>query len=158
MKKIEEIKNHLEDYVAEGIGQIQIDDEVYTEYDKYTSFWEQSMTKSPDRTQTGAMPNLNTISTFESFHVTVHYDIMPIDDFRRLMKQFKGKQTIGVDKKIEVTFKGYDHIYNQVVTRRMYLATPQMPDYYELPLGDGRVAVAGVHNYTLEFIDTNNAV
>ena len=157
MNSIELTKTEKEKYVASGIEEFFVDEEKYTAFDNITFFWEKTNVKSPERTNSGAMGDINNmIATFVTPHFTVHYDLMPINDFRRIMKQFIGKTNAGENGKTEFSVTVYDPIYNKVITKRMYLGTPNTPTYWTETLDDGRVCVLGVQNYTLEFIGTNN--
>lgn len=156
MNVIEYLLNNKESYVAEGIDSFSVDNERYSGVTTSKSFWEKTFVKSPDRTNNGAMGDINNnISTFVTFHYIATFDLMPIDDYRRLMKQFNGNE-VGIDDKTEFDVTCYDHIYDRVITKKMYLTTPNMPDYWTETLDDGRVAVLGVRNFTVEFVGTNN--
>lgn len=156
MNEIEYLLNNKENYVAYGIDTFQVDNETYSGVTTCKSFWEKTFVKSPDRTNNGAMGDINNlISTFVTFHYIATFDLMPIADFRRLMKQFNGNEA-GIDDKTEFDVMCYDHIYDRVIIKKMYLITPQMPEYWTETLDDGRVAVLGVRNFTVEFVGTNN--
>lgn len=157
MNNIELTKTEKEEYVTNGINEIFVDDERYTDFDNITFFWEKTNVKSPERTMNGSMGDINNIiATFVTPRVTIHYDLMPISDFRKLIKQYIGKEEAGVDGKTEFNVTVYDPIYDKVITKKMYLGTPSTPTYWTETLDDGRVAVLGVQNYTIEFIGTNN--
>lgn len=149
MNDIEEILNDKENYVANGMAEYWVDNERYTNYTDYTFMWELSYNKSPERSQSGATGNLDTnYSTFLTAHMTVTYSLMSIDDYRRIMKQFYTKRQFNV--------KCYDPVYDTIITKQMYFATPSTPKFRTVTNDDGTVSILGVDNYTVELIGTNN--
>lgn len=149
MNDIEEIINNKEDYVATGMVQYQIGGEKYTGYSDYSFIWELSYNKSPERSQSGATGDLDTnYSTFLTAHMIATYSLMTIDDYRRIMKQFYSKRQFSV--------RCYDPVYDKMITKQMYFATPSTPKFRYIANDDGTVSLVGVDNYTVELIGTNN--
>lgn len=149
MNEIEEILKNREDYLADGTQYYMIDGTSYSGYSDYTFIWEKSYIKSPSRTQDGSMGNLQTLSTFVTPHMTATYNLMSIDSYRSIMKQYLSKN------EFEVTC--YDPVNNELTTNKMYFATPNTPKFYYLAREDGSgVDLIGVENYTVELIGTNN--
>lgn len=151
MNSIEEAVNNRSENVATQMAQFQVDDQTYTDYGDYTFIWEKTYVKSPSRTQSGAMGPLDGVTgkpTFVTPHMTATYEIMPIADYRRLVKQALSKN--------EFTVICFDTIYNQQTTNKMYFATLTSPKYITRKEDDGTVTLVGVQNYTVELIGTNN--
>lgn len=155
MNRLEEILTHKEQYVVSGSDKYTIDGTEYRGFTKITFFWEKTYVNQPGRTMSGAMGNLDTLSTFCTPHLIVDYDIMPINDFRAIMKLYNGQTTVGENPRNEFVVKCYDPIYERETENIMYLTTPKTPDYYTEILDDGRMAILGVKNYTIELVGTN---
>ncbi len=144
---VEETIANRSSYIADGMEQFTVDGVVYSGYAKYTFMWERSYVKSPVRSGDGSIGNLETYSTFNTAHLIVDYSVMSIGDYRNMMKQYLEKN--------EFIVNCYDPIYNQMIEREMYFATPEKPEYYCLANSDGKVELLGVQNYTVELIGTN---
>ena len=69
--------------------------------------------------------------------------MMHIDDYRKLMKLLKSKNSFSVTC--------YDIVEDKRVTHEMYFAPPSMPIIYQQYL-----MALGVQEYTIELIGTNN--
>lgn len=148
MLDLENIINDSENYIAEDMDEIKIDEVPYNEYSEYTFTWEKTYVKSPERSSNGSMGNLNELyATFNTPHLTVKYDIMPIDAYRSVMKQLLSKNEFNVTC--------YDPIYNETITKKMYFATPSAPVYY-CKTENNVIKLLGVRDYTIELIGTNN--
>lgn len=149
MNSIEEILNNKANYIANGMAEYWVGNQVYTGYSDYSFIWEQSYVESPERSNAGATGDLDTNNAvFFTPHMTVTYTLMTIDDYRRLMKQFRDKR--------QYMCKCYDPIADKTITVQMYLATPNMPKFRTVVNDDNTVSLIGVDNYTVELIGTNN--
>lgn len=149
MNDIEEILNDRENYVAGGMSKFNLDGQEYTGFSDYTFAWELSYVTSPERSQSGAMGDLDT--TYPAFltpHVTITYSLMTIDDYRRFKQQLNNKR--------QFTGVFYDVEYDRTIAKQVYVATPSMPKLRTITNDDGTVSLIGVDNYTIELIGTNN--
>lgn len=122
--------------------------QIYTGYGEYTFIWEKTYVKSPGRSMDGSMGNLATQTTFVTPHMTATFDIMPINDYRRIVKQALSAN--------EFVVTCYDTINDVETTNRMYFGTLQSPKYLTRTDDDGTVTLIGVRDYTVELIGTNN--
>lgn len=143
-----DVLNNGDDYLAEEMAEYTIDDITYSGYSEYSFIWEKTYVKQIERSKDGSMGNLDTYATFIIPRMTVTYSLMTINDYRSIMKQFLEKN------EFDVTC--YDPIHNEKITRKMYFATPSAPKFWTQALGDGKVELLGVQNYTVELIGTNN--
>lgn len=155
MTKFEEILNNSTEYIADGIGSFIIDGVTYNGYGDYTFFWENTLVKQPNRAQDGSMGNLDTVASFVTAHMKATYSIMPITEYRKLMEQYLNKTNEGFLPRKHFSVTCYDPIYDEHITRDMYLATPETPKYVYRVEEDKKVSVIGVENYTVELIGTN---
>lgn len=148
MTDLENIINDSSNYVADGIGSYTVDGITYKDYGDYTFTWEKTYVKQLERSSNGSMGNLETYATFITPRMTATYDLMTINDYRSIMKQYLSKN--------QFTVTCYDPINNKMTTNTMYFATPSSPKYYYRTEGDKKVEIIGVQNYTVELIGTNN--
>ena len=155
MNGIEEAINNRSENVATNMGQFTVayvgDDpqpQTYVGLSDYTFIWEKSYVKSPNRSMSGAMGNLDTYATFVTPHMTATFDMMTISDYRKLVKQALSAN--------EFVVTCFDTIYNTEITHRMYFGTLSSPKYVTRTEDDGTVTLIGVRDYTVELIGTNN--
>lgn len=148
MTDFEELLNNREAYIAEGIGSFTVDDVVYKDYSDYVFVWEKTYVKQPERSQNGSMGNLDTYATFITPRMKVVFKPMPIDVYRTFIKQYLEKN--------EFTVTCYDTVNDEMITKKMYFATPAEPTYIYRYDDEKKVAIVAVDNYTVELIGTNN--
>lgn len=138
---------------------VKIDGITFTNYGQYSFIWEKSYVESPNRSNDGSMPTLNSAATFVVPHFTINFSIISIDDWRLLMRTHLEKN--------EHVVEFYDAVYNERITRKLYFATEEMPKFHVLnrrrfvegeQAFEDFCAIAGVEDYTLEMIGTNNSI
>lgn len=142
-------------YVADGIDQVVIGGNTFTNYGDFQFAWEKSYVKSPERSADGSIGNLNSYATFNTPHLIINFGLMSIDDYRKIMR-------LDLESN-EFIVKCYDPIYNRTFKGKMYFATPQMAKLFKLAKirFDGErweefVELVGVQEYTVELIGTNS--
>ena len=151
------LKNSLverrERYGTTAISHIVIDGNKFGGYKTFSSFWEKTYVKQPERSASGVIDNLNSYATFVTFHLKVDFAMMSIDDYRRLYNLMLDRS--------EFTVTAYNVLDNsQTHTCKMYFAPDQMPKLYAVARklqgqGDKYIEVLGVQDYTIELIGTN---
>lgn len=151
------LKNSLvirrERYGTTAISHIVIDGNTFSGYKTFSSFWEKTYVKQPERSTSGVIDNLNSYATFVTFHLKVDFAMMSIDDYRRLYNLILDRN--------EFTVTAYNVLDNsQPHTCKMYFAPDQMPKLYAVARklqgqGDKYIEVLGVQDYTIELIGTN---
>lgn len=150
------LKNSLverrERYGTTAISHIVIDGNKFGGYKTFSSFWEKTYVKQPERSASGVIDNLNSYATFVTFHLKVDFAMMSIDDYRRLYDLMLDRN--------EFTVTAYNVRTNQPYTCKMYFAPDQMPKLYAVARklqgqGDKYIEVLGVQDYTIELIGTN---
>lgn len=151
------LKNSLverrERYGTTAISHIVIDGNKFGGYKTFSSFWEKTYVKQPERSASGVIDNLNSYATFVTFHLKVDFAMMSIDDYRRLYNLILDRN--------EFTVTAYNVLDNsQPHTCKMYFAPDQMPKLYAVARklqgqGDRYIEVLGVQDYTIELIGTN---
>jgi hypothetical protein len=145
------LSERREVYGTKDIQHITIDGNRFGGYKTFTSYWEKTYIKEPERSASGVIENLNSYATFTTFHLKVNFAMMSIDDYRRLYDLMLSKN--------EFTVTAYNVIDNSRHTCKMYFAPDQMPKLYAVARklqGDRFVEVLGVQDYTIELIGTNN--
>lgn len=151
------LKNSLverrERYGTTAISHIIIDGNKFGGYKTFSSFWEKTYVKQPERSASGVIDNLNSYATFVTFHLKVDFAMMSIDDYRRLYNLMLDRN--------EFTVTSYNVLDNSTPhTCKMYFAPDQMPKLYAVARklqgqGDKYIEVLGVQDYTIELIGTN---
>ena len=150
------LKNSLverrERYGTTAISHIVIDGNKFGGYKTFSSFWEKTYVKQPERSASGVIDNLNSYATFVTFHLKVNFAMMSIDDYRRLYDLMLDRN--------EFTVTAYNVRTNQPYTCKMYFSPDQMPKLYAVARklqgqGDKYIEVLGVQDYTIELIGTN---
>lgn len=138
-------------YGSTDIQKVIIDGNEFTGYKTFSSFWELTYSKSPERSTGGVIGNLNSIPCFVTPHLKINFAMMDIDSYRRLYDLILDRR--------EFTVKYYDVVHNQIETQKMYFAPDQLPTLYAVARrlnGEEWVEVLGIQNYTVELIGTNN--
>lgn len=142
-----------ERYGTTAISHIVIDGNKFGGYKTFSSFWEKTYVKQPERSASGVIDNLNSYATFVTFHLKVDFAMMSIDDYRRLYDLMLSRN--------EFVVTAYNVLDNSTPhTCKMYFAPDQMPKLYAVARklqgqGDKYIEVLGVQDYTIELIGTN---
>jgi len=131
-----------EKYQETQLDRIEIDGEIIQGYFEYSFLEEKSYAKQPVRADDGSIPDLDSYTTFLTPRIIIKYNMMGIDDYRRLMKLMKSKNTFNVTC--------YDIVEDKRVTHQMYFAPTSMPIIYQQYLN-----TLGVKEFTIELIGTN---
>jgi GTPase SAR1 family protein len=138
-------------YAAVGIDKVIIGAEIFTDYSAFSFFWEKSYVKSPVRSGDGSITNLDSYATFLTPHLKIDFSLMSIDDYRRVMNLIYSGN--------EYTVTCYDITSGKITTNNMYFATEEMPKAWAIARelnGEEWVELAGIQDYTVEMIGTNN--
>lgn len=134
------------------IGKVVIDGNEFTNYKAFSFIWEKSYIKEPSRSSNGSIGNLNSYPTFVTPHLKIDFSLISIDDYRKLYNLILSRN--------EFTVTCYDIVNNSSTTNKMYFAPDQMPTLYavarQLSTGQSFVELAGIKDYTVELIGTNN--
>lgn len=130
------------DYLIRQLDRIRIDGEEILGYFEYSFLEEKTYKTQPVRADDGSIPDLENYATFLTPRLIIKYNMMQIEDYRKLMKKLKQKNVFNVEC--------YDIVEDKRVAHEMYFAPPQMPIIYQQYL-----AVLGVQEYTIELIGTN---
>jgi uncharacterized repeat protein (TIGR02543 family) len=132
-------------YERVQLDRIKIDDEEIQGYFEYSFLEEKSYVEQPTRSNDGSIGNIDEIETILTPRVIIKYNMMNIDDYRRLMKKLKSKNSFNVTC--------YDIVEDKMVTHQMYAAPSSMPKIYQQYL-----MAMGIQEFTIELIGTNNDV
>lgn len=143
------------EYRAVDIDKVIIDGDTFTNYGSFQFVWEKSYIKEPSRSGKGTIGNLNSYATFLTPHLIMNFSIMSIDDYRAIMRKDFEKN--------EFVVECYDPIYNKKVKQKMYFTTPEMAKLFTINKSrfngnawEDFIELAGVHDYTVEMVGTNN--
>lgn len=146
-RSVEEQRNRLplsyqDNYVRTQLDRIEIDGEEIQGYFEYSFMEEKSYKTQPVRSDDGSIQDLENYQTFLTPRLIIKYNMMEIEDYRKLMKKLKSKNSFVVTC--------YDIVEDKRVTHEMYFAPPQMPIIYQQYL-----MALGIQEYTIELIGTN---
>lgn len=149
-RSVEEQKARLpqsfqSNYETTVLDQIEIDGNVIQGYMEYSFLEEKSYFEQPARSLNGSIENINTYAVFFTPRLIIKYDMMHIDDYRKLMRLLQSKN--------EFSVTCYDPVLNTRVTHYMYAAPTSMPAIYQQYL-----MALGVKEFSLELIGTNNGL
>lgn len=147
----------LKEYIPKDIEFVTIGGKTYRNYGAFWFFWEKTLVKAPKRSTNGAMTNINNISSFLTGHLVIDFSVISIDDYRSLMRTHYEQN--------ETVVKCYDFIYNTVAELKMYFATEERKKLYIVNRNrfnagawEDFLVLAGVKDYQLEMIGTNNGL
>lgn len=132
------------------IDKVTIDNNTFTDYSAFSYIMEKSYVKSPVRSNSGAIGNLDSYAWFLTPHLKIDFGLMSIDSYRTIMKLIRSKNEFAVTC--------YDVVNDTDVTHNMYFATEQMPKLWAIAKalnGDEWVELLGIQDYTVELIGTN---
>jgi hypothetical protein len=139
---------------AKHIDQVTIDGNVFKDYSAFSFIMEKTFLKSPVRSNSGSINNLDSYASFLTPHLQINFGLMSIDSYRTMMKLIQSKN--------EFTVTCYDIVNDIDVTHNMYFATEQMPKLFtiasSLSGSNSYVELLGVQDYTIELIGTNTGV
>lgn len=143
------------EYLARDIDKVIIDGDTFTNYGDFQFVWEKSYVKSPERSASGTIDNLDSYATFVTPHLILNFSVMSIDDYRAIMRKDLERN--------EFVVECYDTIYNERISVKMYFATQQMAKLYTIAqkrhnnsVWEEFVEIVGVQGYTVELIGTNS--
>jgi hypothetical protein len=146
-RTVEEQKNRLpeafqENYEKTQLDRIEIDGEEILGYFEYSFMEEKTYKTQPVRSNDGSIQDLESYQTFLTPRLIIKYNMMAIEDYRKLMKKLKSKNTFVVTC--------YDIVEDKRVTHEMYFAPPSMPIIYQRYL-----MAMGIQDFSIELIGTN---
>lgn len=132
-------------YQSTVLDQVEIDGNIIQGYFEYSFLSEKSYFEQPERSLNGSMENINTYATFLTPRLIIKYNMMNIEDYRKLMMLLQSKN--------EFSVTCYDPVLDKRVTHLMYAAPTSMPIIYQQYL-----MAMGIQEFALELIGTNNGV
>lgn len=129
----------------------------FENYGTYSFVWQKTLKETPSRTDNGSMPQLRTIPFFITANLKIDFDLLSIDDYRRIMKLiYTGQNCYKV--------KAYDIVYDRMVIVEMYFQPEEMPKIFaiaEKVHGTGVSSnevldLVGVQDHTAQLVGTGN--
>lgn len=130
------------------------DNDKFNNYGTYSFVWQKTLKESPSRTDNGGLPQIRTIPYFITGHLKINFDLLSIDDYRRLMKLiYTGDNCYKV--------KAYDIVFDRMVIVEMYFQPEDLPTIYTISEnlqqgGDNIIDLVGVRSHTVEMVGTGN--
>lgn len=120
----------------------KIDGKEITCYASYSYFDAKSYVKSPVRSASGVIENLNSYATFLTPRLRVKFSFMPLETYRTIMKLIQSKN--------EFVVECYDIVWDKMKSWKAYFSTE---DYPELFIYD--LHTLGAIGYEIELQGTN---
>ena len=139
--------------IERHIDRITIDGNVFTDYKAYSFALLKSYVKSPIRSGSGVIENLNSYATFLTPQLQIDFSIISIDSYRALIKLLRSKN--------EFTVTCYDVVENMDVTYKMYFEPNELPKLYAIARalnGEDIVELLGVQDFTIKMVGTNSDI
>ncbi len=131
------------------------DNDKFRGYGTYSFVWQMTLKESPSRMDDGGLPQLRNIPSFITGHLKIDFDLLSIDDYRRIMKLLYGNE--------EHCFKvkTYDIVYDRMVILEMYFQPEDLPTIYSISEnlqqdGENIVDLVGVRSHKVEMVGTGN--
>lgn len=133
-------------YDAVQIDRIEIDGNTIQGYFEYSALLEKTYKEQPTRSNGGTIPDIDNYQCFFTYRLIIKYNMMQIEDYRKLMLLLDSKKNA-------FTVKFYDVVRDIMVTKQMYAAPTEMPIIYQQYL-----KVLGIKDFSIELIGTNNDI
>lgn len=101
------------------------DNDKFTNYGTYSFVWQKTLKESPERTDNGGLPQLRQIPYFITGNLKIDFDLLSIDDYRRLMKLiYTGNNCYKV--------KTYDIVFDRMIILEMYFQPEDLPKIFTM--------------------------
>jgi hypothetical protein len=142
-------------YSGIHLTSVTIDYDEFTNYGDFQFVWEKSYFEEPGRSSGGVIEDLDTYPTFVVPHLKIRFDIMSLDDYRRLIQidLLRNEHT--------VTF--FDPIFNRITRKKMYFAPSELKKLWTIQRmrqtsteWENFLEIAGAEEVTVELIGTNS--
>lgn len=148
---IENKAKYRVDVAGKSMHTVTINGNVFTDYSAFSFLWEKTYVKSPVRSGTGAIGNLNSYATFLTPHLKIDFSLMSIESYRTLMNLIYSAN--------EFVVTCYDVVNDKQTTNKMYFTTEEMPKLWTivdaLNGNENAIMLLGVQDYTVEMVGTN---
>lgn len=132
------------------------DNDKFSNYGTYSFVWQKTLKESPSRMDNGGLPQLRNIPSFITGNLKINFDLISIDDYRRLMKLIYNV------KEHCYKVKTYDIVYDRMVIIEMYIQPEEMPTIYAISDGlqqgnnDDIIDLIGVRSHVIQLVGTGN--
>lgn len=131
------------------------DNDKFSGYGTYSFVWQKTLRESPSRMENGGLPQLRNIPSFITGHLKIDFNLLSIDDYRRIMRLLYD------NKEHSFKVKAYDIVYDRMVILEMYFQPEDLPTIYAISEnlqqgGENIVDLIGVRSHTVEMVGTGN--
>lgn len=132
------------------------DNDRFSNYGTYSFVWQKTLKESPSRMDNGGLPQLRNIPSFITGNLKINFDLISIDDYRRLMKLIYNV------KEHCYKVKTYDIVYDRMVIIEMYIQPEEMPTIYAISDGlqqgnnEDIIDLIGVRSHVIQLVGTGN--
>lgn len=132
------------------------DNDKFSNYGTYSFVWQKTLKESPSRMDNGGLPQLRNIPSFITGNLKINFDLISIDDYRRLMKLIYNV------KEHCYKVKTYDIVYDRMIIIEMYIQPEEMPTIYAISDGlqqgnnEDIIDLIGVRSHVIQLVGTGN--
>lgn len=132
------------------------DNDKFSNYGTYSFVWQKTLKESPSRMDNGGLPQLRNIPSFITGNLKINFDLISIDDYRRLMKLIYNV------KEHCYKVKTYDIVYDRMVIIEMYIQPEEMPTIYAISDGlqqgnnEDIIDLIGIRSHVIQLVGTGN--
>lgn len=134
------------------------DNDKFTNYGDFSFVWQMTLKENPDRADNGGLPQLRNIPGLITGNLKINFDLMSIDDYRRIMK------LIYEVPEHCYKVKTYDIVYDRMIIIEMYFYPEEMPKIFAIAehlqgIGGGSedwLDLIGVQGHVVQMVGTGN--
>lgn len=132
------------------------DDDKFTGYSNYSFTWQKTLKETPERADNGSLPQLFDLAYFITGNLKIDFDMLSIDDYRRIMKLIYSGNCFKV--------KTYDIEYDRMIIVEMYFQPEDLPKIFTMAErlhGIGASSeewtnLIGIQSHTTQMVGTGN--
>lgn len=132
------------------------DNDKFTNYGTYSFVWQKTLKESPERADNGALPQLWDMPYYITGNLKIDFDVMSIDDYRRIMKLIYSGNCYKV--------KAYDIAYDRMIIIEMYFQPEDLPTIFTIAerlhgvgaSSDEWTDLIAVKSHTTQMVGTGN--
>lgn len=128
----------------------------FTNYGTYSFVWQKTLKETPERADDGSISTLENAVYFITGNLKIDFDMLSIDDYRRIMKLIYSGNVFLV--------KTYDIAYDRMIIIEMYFQPEDLPKIFTMAerlhgigaSSEEWLDLIGVQSHTVQMVGTGN--
>lgn len=132
------------------------EDDKFSGYGNYSFVWHRSDKETMERADNGSTPQIWNMPYIITGELEINFDLISIDDYRRIMKLIYGRNCFKV--------KTYDIVYDRMIINEMYFQPDELPKIFTMAnllhgLGVGNdesLDLIGIQSHKTKMVGTGN--